>query len=222
MIDVTMEELKQLLLTGRRVMRYALDHHDELVMREAVYTLYGPYDYGCGAARPGRLTPKRARNLTLKTRRKDYLIYELDDQYNLLRVKPALNSKISSRDTEHCFELDDVWYSCYFPSGCPPVESPYLHPRIEAVKYKDGKPCYWASLGYNSVLLQCFEHVAPEKMIVTEYSYYPTSEYASGGHLTDPNAPMGAPGCPASRLCVYEIEPMYTDFSQWFKQTETP
>ena len=73
MIDLTLEDLKQLLLDGRRARQYAWDHYEELAAREAVYTLYGPYAHGTGAAIPWGYTPKRARNLTLKTRRKNIL-----------------------------------------------------------------------------------------------------------------------------------------------------
>ena len=73
MIELTLEDLKQLLLDGRRARQYAQDHYEELAAREAVYTLYGPLAYNTGAAIPGSYTPKRARNLTLKTRRKNTL-----------------------------------------------------------------------------------------------------------------------------------------------------
>ena len=112
MIELTLDDLKQLLLDGRRARQYAQDHFEDHAAREATYTLYGPYASKTGAAIPGRFTPKSARNLTLKTRRKTYLIYELDNEYKLVRIKDVFRS--INDNTYHCFELDGVQYSCPF------------------------------------------------------------------------------------------------------------
>ena len=71
--NLHMEDLKQLLSDGRRAAQYAWDHYEELTAREAVYTLYGPYEYGIGAAIPGNTIPMRSRSLTLKTNTKPLL-----------------------------------------------------------------------------------------------------------------------------------------------------
>ena len=213
MIDLTLEDLKQLLLDGRRARQYARDHYEELAAREATYTLYGPYAYHTGAAVPWGYTPKRARNLTLKTRRKEYISYELDNEYKLIRVRDVFNSV--NDNTYHCFELDGVQYAC-----------PFLFNRKEkslgevvAVNYKDGKPYSYAFLSENVLFVQFCEYVSPERALMTEYSYNPVSEYTMHGYPTDPEAPIGALNSAATRVC-WEEEPVYTDFSQWFRKTE--
>ena len=210
MIDLTLEDLKQLLLDGRRARQYAWDHYEELVARKAVYTLYGPYAYGTGAAIPWGYTPKRARNLTLKTRRKKYTVYELDSEYKLLRTRDVFNLV---RDyTYECFELDGIQYACPFVFN----QKEEGHGNVIALGCKDGKPYYSGFLAHNVVFAHFFEYISPEKVLITEYAYNPVSKYTLHGYLTDPDAPIGALNAAANRLC-WEEEPMYTDFSQWFK-----
>lgn len=210
MIDLTLEDLKQLLLDGRRARQYAWDHYEELAAREAVYTLYGPYAYGTGAAIPWGYTPKSARNLSLKTRRKKYLIYELDSEYKLLRVQPVFNSL--NDNTYHCFELDGIQYACPFLPG----KKENGFGEIEAVCYKGGKPYYSAFLSQNVLFVDFFEYVSQGKVLMTEYGYNPVSKYTLHGYLADPEAPIGALNSAATRIC-WEEEQVYTDFSQWFR-----
>lgn len=213
MIDLTLEDLKQLLLDGRRAAQYAWDHYEELAAREAAYTLYGPYAYETGAAIPGRYTPKRARDLTLKTRRNKYNIYELDSEYKLLRVTQVLDSV--SINTYHCFELSGIQYACPFL----PNQKKEGFGHVVAVSYKDGKPYHYAFLSQNVLYIDFFEYVSQEKVLITEYAYNPVSKYTLHGYLTDPDAPIGELNSAATRVC-WEEEPMYTDFSQWFRKTE--
>lgn len=213
MIELTLDDLKQLLLDGRRARQYAWDHYEELAARESTYTLYGPYAYETGAAVPWGYTPKRARNLTLKTRRKKYLIYELDCAYKLMRVRNVFNSV--NDYTYHCFEFDGIQYSC-----------PFLFNRKEkslgnvvAVRYKDGRPYYYAFLSHNVLFVRFCEYVSQGKALMTEYSYNSVSEYSLHGYPTDFDAPIGALNSAAQRVC-WEEEPVYTDFSQFFKKAE--
>ena len=213
MIDKTKEDIKQLLLDGRRAAQYAWDHYEELAAREAVHTLYGPYAYGTGAAIPGSFTPKRARTLSLKTRRKKYNIYELDSECKLLRVTLVLDS--APTYTYHCFELDGVQYACPFY----PHKKEWGCGNINAVSYKDGKPYYSGSLAYNVIFADFFEYVSPDKVLMTEYSYNPVSEYTLHGYPTNTDAPINALDSDVQRIC-WEEEPMYTDFSQWVEKTD--
>ena len=212
MIDLTLEDLKQLMSDGRHAMEYAWNHYEELAAREAVYTLYGPYAYNTGAAIPWSGTPKRARNLTLKTRRKKYLIYELDGEYKLIRIKDVFNSVHES--TYHCFELDGVQYACPFLAN----QRSMGFGNIMALRYKDGKPYYSASLSRSLLYIRFCEYVSEGKGLMTEYGYNPVSKYTLHGYLTDPDAPIGALNSAATRVC-WEEEPVYTDFSQWFKKS---
>ena len=213
MIDLTMEDLKQLLADGRRAAQYAWDHYEELTARKATYTLYGPHAYGTGAAIPGKFISKRDRNLTLKTRRKQYLVYELDHEYKLLRVRHVFDQ---IRDPLYeCFELDGIQYACPFVVNRKKLE----RDEVLALSYQDGKPHYLGFLGENSIIAQFFEYVSQEKVLVSTYSYNPISEYTFHGYLTDPDAPPGALNSAANRAC-WEEEPRYTDFSEWFRKTE--
>lgn len=213
MIDLTLDDLKRLLSDGRRARQYAWDHYEELAAREPVYTLYGPYAYGTGADIPGGFIPKRVRNLTLKTRRKKYIVYELDSDYTLLRARQVFNSV--NDKTYQCFELDGIQYACPFLFN----QKEKIYGDVIALTWKDEKPYYSAFLAKNVVIASFFEYVSSEKVLITEYTYNPVSKYATQGLLTDPDAPIGAPNAAAQRLC-YEEEPMYTDFSQWFRNTE--
>ena len=212
MIDLILEDLKRLLSDGRHAREYAWNHYEELAEREAVYTLYGPYAYGTGADIPGGFIRKPIRNLTLKNRRKKYIIYELDSEYKLLRATQVLDSE--SINTYHCFELEGVRYACPFL----PNKKQLGFGDVIALTWKDGKPYYFGFISRSTLIATFFEYIFAEKALVTEYTYNPVSKYATQGYLTDPNAPIGAPNAAAQRLC-YEEEPMYTDFSQWF-QTE--
>lgn len=212
MIDLSLEDLKQILLEGRRARQYARDHYEELAAREAVYTLYGPYAYGTGAAIPWGYTPKRARELTLKTRRKKYNVYELDSEYKLLRVRQVFNGV--NDNTYQCFELDGIQYGCPFLFN--KKENSYI--EVMALSYKDGKPYYSGFLAENVLFAHFFEYVSQKKVLITEYAYNPVSKYTLHGYLTDPDAPIGALNAAANRLC-WEEEPVYTDFSLWFRNT---
>ncbi len=211
MIELTLDDLKQLLLDGRRARQYAWEHYEELAAREATYTLYGPYAYETGAAIPGSYTPKRARNLTQKTRRKKYTTYELDHEYRPLRVTQVLDSE--DTNTFHFFELDGIQYACPFwpnkkKEGCG---------HVVAVGYKDGKPYYYAFLSENVLFVRFCEYIAQGKALMTEYGYHPVSKYTVHGYPTDPEAPIGALNSAAYRVC-WEEEPAYTDFSQFFQK----
>lgn len=213
MKDLTMEDLKQLLLDGRQVAQYAWEHYEELAAREAVYTLYGPYEYGIGAAIPEEIIPKASRILTRKTRRKNYMIYELDGEYKLLRVTQVFNSV--NDVTYHCFELEGIQYACPFAYN----QKRKRRDEVIALAYKDGKPHFYGNLTENKVHVDFYEYVSPEKVRVTGYSYNPVSKYSLHGYLIDPDAPLGELNSPAQRSC-WEERPMYTDFSQFFRDTE--
>ncbi len=213
MNNLNLEDLKKLLLDGRRAAQYAWDHYEELVARETVYTLFGPYAYGTGAAIPGKFMPKSARNLTLKTRRKNYIIYELDSEYRLLRTRDIFNSV--NDNTYQCFELDGIQYAYPFSHdqkkmGCD---------EVLALSYKDGKPYYLGFLRKRSIIVHFFEYVSQEKVLVTAYYYNPTSKYSHQGYPTDPDAPLDTPTSAATRS-YWEEEPMYTDFSYLLEHPE--
>lgn len=213
--ELDIEDLKQMLVAGRRARQYALDHYEELAAREAVYTLYGPMDYAIGAAIPGHSVSKSSRKLTLKTRRKEYILYELDRDYKLLRAK---HMYVCSQHncTYHCFELEGIQYACTFEFNPKRV----FRDEIVAIGYENTKPYFYGNLSEDIVLAQFFDYLSPEKVRVTGYYFSPFSEYTVHGYPTDPDAPLGKPNSPAQRS-YREEKPMYTDFSKFFKETET-
>lgn len=210
MIDLTIEDIKKIQLDGIEAAQYAWNHYEELTEREKVYTLYGPYACRTGADIPWGYTPKRARNLTMKTRRKKYNIYELDSEYKLLRVRQVFNSV--NDNTYECFELDGVRYAFPFLFN----QKKRVPDEVVAVGYKEGRPYFSGFLSKDVVFAHFFEYISQEKVLITEYTYNPVSQYTPHGYLTDINAPIGALNSAVQRIC-WEEECMYTDFSKWFK-----
>ena len=208
MYEATMEELKQFLEMRPRVKQYALDHKEELLSREHSYVLYGPYDPGIGASIPcNTVTPKRARKLTHKTRRKDYNIYYLDENYRVLRTSLILDNQV--RHVYHHFELDGVIYVYTY-------ESETQNDNIEFLRFADGKPVSYAYVRCNFVFVQFYECIDEERMLVTNYRYTPNLEHTRYGCIPNPDAPIGAPDSVVDRY-VYEETIENTDFSRWFK-----
>lgn len=212
--ELEIEDLKQMQVARRRAIQYAWEHYEELSAREAVYTLYGPMDYTIGAAMPGHLVSKNSRKLTYKTKRKEYLIYELDSEYKILRVRHVFEYPIGNF-AFHCFELDGIQYACAFKYD----KKEFRCNEVIAVGYKDGKPYFCGNLSHNVVFADFYEYISPEKVRVTEYYYNPVADYSAQGYPLDPNAPLGEPNSPARRY-YREEKLMYTDFSKFFKEEE--
>ena len=113
MCEIDIAELKRLMAAGRNAAQYAWDHYEELAARKHTYTLYGPYAYGIGASIPSKPIPPKVRQLLKSTRRKDYLIYELDDDFNVLRTISVTNHT-EIECIYHHYQLDDVIYAYPF------------------------------------------------------------------------------------------------------------
>lgn len=211
MYEIGVETLKKMLSEGHVAVQYAWDHYEELAARKHTYTLYGPYSCGTGASIPSRLTPKRARNLSKYTRRKDFLVYELDDDYRVLRTKSVVNHTEVECIYYH-FEFEGMIYAYPFRG----TEKNFFADTISAWRFSDEKPVLYAEISKDSLFAQFFEYISTEKMLFTEYWYYPSSKYSLCGYPIDQNAPVGALNSPAARICTEEV-PEYIDFSYWFK-----
>lgn len=227
MYEVTIEELQQLLLDGRKARQYALEHYEELAARKHTYTLYGPHAHWLGASIPcNTVTPKRARKLLHKTRRKDHVIYHLDEHYKVMRTIIVLNyTKVDA--IYHHFDLDGVVYAYSVPGSMKdgefctfPIQrvaqSAYLGDEVHFLRYDDGKPVRYGILHSNFVFVQFYEYVDAEKMLVTTYRYWSRAERSMYGYPIDPDAPIGALNSSVDRH-FYEETPEDTDFSRWFK-----
>lgn len=208
MYEITMPELQQLLQEGRSAIKYAWNHREEITSRAHTFTLYGPYDPGIGASIPcNTITPKRARKLLHRTRRKDYIIYQLDENYQVLRTILVLDDKTSH--IYHHYELDGTVYVYTY-------ESPALKNEVQFFRYTDGKPVSYGELSRNFVFVQFYDYVDAKKMFVTTYRYSPNAKHSIYGYPVDPNAPIGADNSSVHRR-FYEETPEDTDFSRWFR-----
>ncbi len=203
-------ELDQLIQDGRDAMRYAWDHYEELVAREAVYTLYGPSDYGIGAGIPGKFIPERSRKLLKKTRRKNYIIYKLDSEYKLLRTT-TMRDYTTAAYVYHCFEINGIQYACAFHTDKKEI---YFN-EVLAVGCENGRPSYMGHLRERSLLVQFFEYPAEDKAFVTTYSYAPVSKFSAHGYPVDHNAPIGALNSPVE-IGYWEENITDIDFSRFF------
>lgn len=220
-----MDELHQLLEDGRTAWQYALDHYAQLVARAHSYTLYGPHAYWLGASIPcNRVTPKRARKLMTKTRRKDYVIYHLDEHYKVIRTTIVLDYNRVDIIYHH-FELDGVVYACSTRGTMKDgeVQSPSyqnnkknLGDDIHVLRFADDKPVCYGILRSNFLFVQYYEYVDSQRMVVTTYRHSPLATRSMYGYPIDPDAPIGADNS-SVHLRVYDETPEDTDFSRWFK-----
>lgn len=226
MYVITKNELQQLLLDRSKAHQYALDHYDELAGRKHTYTLYGPHAHRLGASIPcNTVTPKQARKLLHKTRRKNYVIYHLDEHYRVIRTIIILDyTKVDI--IYHHFEIDGVVYACGFSGTmqdgeihpCPLREAriSVLDDMVLFLKFQDGKPVSYGNLSIHMVFVQFYEYVDDTRMLVTSYRYWPHAERNIYGYPIDPEAPIGAINS-AVHQRFYEEIPEDTDFSRWFK-----
>lgn len=208
MHEISMKDLGQLLKNGRIAKQYALDHKEELLSRKHSYVLYGPYVPGIGASIPcNTVTAKRARHLTTRTRRKDHIIYYLDENYHVLRTCLVLENVVTH--VYHHFKLDGVIYVYTY-------ESPALNDEVQFLGYVDGKPISYGSIHRYFVFVQFYEYIDEKRMLVTSYRYTPRLRRTVFGCLPNPEAPIGAPDSVVQRD-FYEETVEDTDFSRWFK-----
>lgn len=211
MFEVSVEDLHKLLLAGRSASQYAIAHYDQLAARQCAHTLYGPECHALGASVPSSLTPVRARMLLSKTRRKNHVIYELDDSYDVIRTVHMLD--YSNVDcTYHHFHLNGVHYAYPFRGSGKQM----YNDEIAAIKYVDNKPFYYALISKNLLFIQFYEHLGAETMMVSTYRYWPTAEYSQYGYPIDKNAPIGAPNSCVQRHC--REEPFVSiNFAEWLE-----
>lgn len=212
MYEIGIDELQQLFIEARVVAKYAWEHYEDFASREHTYTLYGPEAYDLGASVPSSLTPIRARKLLKSTRRKNYVIYELDASYNVLRTIHMLDyTKVDC--TYHHFDLDGIKYAYPFRGNGRGMYTD----KITVQKYSGGLPVYYAIAANNLLFAQFYEYPEPNKMVVSTYRYFPTAQITMHGYPVDWNAPIGAPNSPVQRHCREEV-PAYIEFSSWFEQ----
>lgn len=211
MYDIGVAELHQLFTEARKAAEYAREHYEDFASREHTYTLYGPEAYDLGASVPSSLTPTRARKLLKSTRRKNYVIYELDRAYQVLRTIHMIDYTRTDCTYYH-FELDGVHYAYPFRGR----DNRLYTDKITVLKYEEGRPVYYAIVANNLLFAQFYEYLEPNSMVVSTYRYWPNGAYTLFGLPVDWDAPIGAINSPVQRHC--KEEPLVDiDFSKWLK-----
>lgn len=210
MYEIGVAELHQLFVEAREAAKYAREHYDDFASREHTYTLYGPEAYDIGASVPSVLTPTRARKLLKSTRRKNYIIYELDSGYRVLRTIHMIDYTRTDC-TYHHFELEGIQYAYPFRER----DGRMYTDKITVLKYDKGRPSYYAIVARNLLFAQFYEYPEHDKMIVSTYRYWPNGKYTLLGLPVDWNAPIGELNSPVERHCTEEA-PIEIDFSKWF------
>ena len=198
MIPVEYDVLHQLIKNGRVALNYAWENYDKLAAVEASYTLYGPPSPYLGVMAAGHLTPEKDRKLYKKPRWKRYNIYELDANFNVIRVK-HIRKDGKTDCIYHLFELDNVIYGCPF-SG---EKKQFYSSRICAIKYDENRPLYYAVTGPTYLWADFYEYSKPNEVITTCYIYSPERKFTSEGLPVSWDVPIGDPNSPASvDICV--------------------
>lgn len=212
MREISIPELKELMKEGIAGVDYAWEHQEELISRKHTYTLYGPHSELVGANTPSSLTRPKERQLKKTNRRQNYMIYELDDSYRILRTTQMVNYT-EHIETFHHFEWNGVWYAYDFGK----FGRQDYNTRIFVMKFQDGKPCYYADIERFYIFAEFYEYLEPGKIGITSCSFAPGAKYTVHGYPVDWNAPIGAVNSPVSWHFREEPE-QYIDFSHWFTE----
>lgn len=211
MVHTTYDEMNEILAVASAAYEYAWQHYDELNARKAVYTLYGPSSYGLGAAFPAGSTKPRERKLLKKTKRKCYTKYELDANYQVLRVSAVENdNRIDC--THHVFDFNGHQCAVVFRGD----EKRFYDYCVDMIKFVDGRPAYCAIAHPAYLFLEFYQYVTDETVVLTQYGYYPTCERTSAGLLPDWDAPFNAPNSPVKVWCSEEQPRQSIDLAKWF------
>ena len=213
MYDIDLAGLKQLQREALRAEKYAVTHYDELASRPHRYTLYGPWTYDIGASVPSTtIVPVSQRKIMRKTRRSDYTIYQLDEEYKVIRTICMIDHTIVDC-TFHHFELNGTIYAYPFRGD----SSELYNRKLYALKCLNGKPVYYGSVSYWHINAQFFEYPSEDKMLTSIYHYVNDKKTNNYGEPIDENAPLDAPNSPILRYCKEET-PCFVDFSYWCKK----
>lgn len=210
MVFVGYDELNKIIADAGIAYDYAWEHFDELSNRRATYTLYGPKSYAFGAADPCSSVKPWQREMRKSTKRKEYMRYELDAKYNLIR-----NICVENYNTIDCvyqiFELNGVRYAHPFFMG----EKCLYDEVIHAIKYQKGRPIYSAEIRKNRLFVEFYEYVSDSRVAVTCYDYFPNTQRSWCGLPVSFDAPYGASNSPIA-LTSFEMPVPCVDFSKLF------
>ena len=208
--DFGFADMHRMIADGTRAREYAWKHFDELNSIPTAYTLYGPPNPYVGVLAAGGLTPARERKVQLKTRRERYIVYELDKNFNLLRIKHMRD--FDKIDNTIYFFRDDVLYGQPFLG-----DKKVLYPGCTVTaKMVEGKPAYVALTQPNYLCVAFYKYPEPDRVETFCYLYLPGSKYCSTGLKASWEAPLGAQNSPVT-LDYREEEYKHIDFASYFK-----
>lgn len=211
MIYISYEGLNKMMENGKLAYDYAWNNYDALKNRETVHTLYGPNAYGIGACSPGGCVKSVQRKLQQKCRRKDYIRYELDGAYQILRNKSICNYN-ETHCTYHHFHLNGTHYACAFFKD----QKLFYDGKIHAINCDRGRPVSYADISPSHMFAEFYEYLSDELVAVTVYDYFPNSAFTVSGLPASREAPYGAPDSPV-QVSYFERPVWQTDFSKWFE-----
>lgn len=214
MYEISMEGLLEILLKTRAEAKFARENYTHLASRPHTYTLYGPDADNMGVLIPGSYITKQARKLSLRpSRRKEHEIYQLDENLQLLR-KTSMHNYDREGCTFHCYRKGSTVYAYPFNK-----DGAYSMDKISFIEYdKKHRPsCFGVSRAV-MLFVQFYEYISEDKMIVTNYRYWPSKEYAPLlYHLHAGNYDWYKVGPKMEFSCTEEV-PYLVDFSQWIKR----
>ena len=211
MVSVNYDILNELIACGNWAYEFAWANYEMLNNRNASYVLYGPPTNYIGVMAAGHLTPARERKVLKQTRRKNYIMYEFDQYFQILRVRHVCNyNQIDC--TYHMFEHNGVIYGCPFWQ-----DKKIRYPaKTVAVMYDRDRPVYFAMTSREYLCVDYYEYPQPDRVKTTCYLYLPTCTYSSTGLQISKDAPFGAQNSPVT-IDFCEEEYNHIDFSLHFK-----
>lgn len=211
MIEICYADMHRMITDGCSAYEYAWRYYDKLVKRSACYTLYGPSTNYLGVMAAGHLTPAKERHIQKTTRRKNYIMYELDQNFHVLRIRHMKNyNEIDC--TYHLFERNGVIYGRPFFQ-----DQKIAYPgEMMAIKYSDGRPQYFAMTRPNYLCVDFYEYPQSNRVSTTCYLYHPASKYTSAGIPASWDSPFGTQNSPVT-LDILEEEYCHINFEEWCK-----
>lgn len=210
MVKLSFDDLNLLIQRGQTAFQYAWDHYEELATRRCVHTLYGSASYYVGALSPSHITSSKERKLSNKPGTDRYIIYEFDENYNVIRIKHIKRGN-QVDCTYHVFELNGALYARSFFQD----KKAFYKKDVVSLSFSNNLPVSYAIIGPNRLAAEFYEYLSPTRMITTTYTYYPDSIVTYRGGAASFDVPFGMRESPVQFSC--DEEPVhYIDFSRWF------
>ncbi len=194
MIELTYDDLDCFLQDALDAFNYAELNFDSLCNRPVAYTLFGPDTHGIGAASPSHLVADKERKLALKTRRRSYTKYELDNEFQLLSNRIVDNGSIDC--SYYHFDLNGVHYARGF-SG---IGNTFYTDVVYCLKVENQMPIFYAEASPSFLYIEFYSYrkdSRSDEAVVTSYMYYPNRKSSDSNgllsrdfHIADQNSPI--------------------------------